>query len=53
MSPTSAETVLLLNPTLNATIRATAFGLTTTVRQRMEHYSQQVAEASMQIVQLK
>src|SRR6266853_3026308 len=40
VSPTSAETILALDPTPNATIRATAFGLTTTVRQRTTHYSQ-------------
>src|SRR6266851_2976253 len=38
VSPTSAETILMLNPTINATIHATTFSLTTTVRQRTEHY---------------
>ncbi len=33
-----AKTILALDPTLNATICATAFGLATTVRQRTEHY---------------
>jgi len=32
VSPTSAKTILTLNPTLNATIRATAFRLTTAIR---------------------
>src|SRR5216683_1030653 len=40
VSPTSAETILTLDPTLNATIRATAYGLTSTVRQCTEQYSQ-------------
>ena len=31
VSLTSAETILALNPTLNATIHATAYGLATTV----------------------
>jgi len=38
---------------LNATIHATAFRLATTVRQRMEHYSQRLAEAELHIVQLE
>src|SRR5216683_7502484 len=38
VSPTSAETILALDPTLNATIRTTAFGLATTVQQRTEQY---------------
>jgi hypothetical protein len=33
VSPMSAETILALNPTLNATIRTTAYGLATTVRE--------------------
>ena len=53
VSPTLAETILALNPTLNATIRATAFGLTTTIRQRTEHYSRRLAEAGLHIVQLE
>src|SRR5216683_3456855 len=53
VSPTSAETILALDPTLNATIRATAFGLTTTVRQRTEHYSKRLAEAGLRIIQLE
>src|SRR5216683_4843422 len=53
VSPTSAETILALDPTLNATIRATAFRLATTVRQRTEHYSRRLAEAGLRIVQLE
>src|SRR5216683_7353866 len=53
VSPTSAETILALDPTLNATIHATAFGLATTVRQRTEHYSQRLAEAGLRIIELK
>jgi len=51
--PTLAKTILTLDPTLNATIRATAFGLATTVRQRTEHYSKRLAEAGLHIVQLE
>src|SRR6266851_1671976 len=53
VSPTSAETTLALDPTLNATIRATTYGLATTVHQRTEHYSRHLAEAGIRIVQLK
>src|SRR5216683_4731190 len=53
VSPTSAETILALDPTLNATIRATAFRLATTVRQRTEHYSQRLADAGLCIIQLE
>src|SRR6266851_1470811 len=53
VSPTLAETILALDPTLNATIRATAFRLATTVRQRTEHYSQRLAEAGLHIVKLE
>src|SRR6266851_103050 len=53
VSPTSAETILALDPTLNATIHATAFRLATTVRQRTEHYSRRLAEAGLRIVQLE
>src|SRR6266851_5632799 len=53
VSPTSAETILALDPTLNTTIRATTFGLATTVHQRTEHYSRHLAEAGLRIVQLK
>src|SRR6266851_6202274 len=50
--PPSPETILALKPTLNATIRATAFGLATTVRQWTKHYSQHLADAGLRIVQL-
>ena len=49
VSPTSAETILTLDPTLNATIRATAYGLATTVRERMAQYAQKAAEAEQKI----
>src|SRR6266851_3574305 len=39
VSPTLAKTILTLDPTLNATICTTAFGLATTIRQWTEHYS--------------
>jgi len=53
VSPTSAKTILALDPTLNATIRATAFGLATTVQQRTKHYSQRLADTGLCIVQLE
>jgi hypothetical protein len=53
VSPTSAETILALDPTLNATIRATAFGLATTVRERTAEYAQKLDEAQQRIVQLE
>jgi len=46
VSPTSAETILMLDPTINTTIHATAFGLATTVWQRTEHYIQKLEEAA-------
>jgi hypothetical protein len=49
VSPTSAETILALDPTLNATIRATAFGLATTVRERTAQYAAKLAEADQKI----
>jgi hypothetical protein len=49
VSLTLAETILTLNPTLNATIHATAYGLATTVRERMAQYAQKVAEAEQKI----
>ena len=49
VSPTSAETILALDPTLNATIRATAYGLATTVRERMAQYAQKLAKAEQKI----
>jgi hypothetical protein len=53
VSPTSAETILALNPTLNATIRATAFGLATTVHMRMAQYTEKLAEAEQKIHRLE
>jgi hypothetical protein len=53
VSPTSAETILALDPTLNATIRATAYGLATTVRERTAQYAQKVAEAKQKIERLE
>jgi hypothetical protein len=49
VSPTLAETILTLNPTLNATICATAYGLTTTVHERTAQYTQKVAKAKQKI----
>ena len=49
VSPTSAETILTLDPTLNATICATAYGLTTTVHERTAQYAQKVAKAKQKI----
>jgi len=51
--PMSAETILALDPTLNATICTTTFGLASTIRQQTEHYSQHLAEAGLHIVQLE
>src|SRR6266851_1408528 len=53
VSLTLAETILALDPTLNATIRATAFGLATTVCQQTEYYSQCLAKAGLCIAQLE
>jgi hypothetical protein len=53
VSPTSAETILALDPTLNATIRATAYGLATTVRERTAQYAQKLAEAEQKIERLE
>jgi hypothetical protein len=53
VSPTSAETILTLDPTLNATIRATAFGLATTVRERTAQYTVKLAEADQKIHRLE
>jgi hypothetical protein len=49
----SAETILTLDPMLNATIRATAYGLATTVHKRMAQYAQKIAEAKQKIKQLE
>jgi hypothetical protein len=53
VSLTSAETILALNPTLNATICATAYGLATTVYERTAQYAQKIAKAKQKIKQLK
>jgi len=53
VSPTLAETILALDPMLNATIRATAYGLATTVRERTAQYTQKVSKAKQKIEQLK
>jgi hypothetical protein len=48
VSPTLAETILALDPTLNATIRATA-----SVCKRMAQYAQKVAKAKQKIKRLE
>src|SRR6266851_9274434 len=48
--PTSAETILALDPTLSATICATAYGLASTIRQCTEQYSQCLTEAGLRII---
>jgi hypothetical protein len=53
VSPTSAETILALDPTLNATIRTTAYGLATTVCKQMAQYTQKVAKAEQKIERLE
>jgi hypothetical protein len=53
VSPTSAETIIALNPMLNATIHATAFGLATTVRELTAMYTEKLAKAKQKILQLK
>jgi hypothetical protein len=53
VSPTAAETILALDPMLNATICATAYGLATTVRERMAQYAQKLAEAEQKIDRLE
>jgi hypothetical protein len=53
VSPMSAEAILALDPTLNATICATAYGLATTVCERMAQYTQKVAEAEQKIERLE
>jgi hypothetical protein len=53
VSPMLAETILTLDPTLNATIRATAYGLATTMRKRTAQYAQKIAEAKQRIEQLE
>ncbi len=53
VSLSSAETILALDPTLNTTIHTIAYRLTTTVQQRIEHYTQRLEEAAQQVEQLK
>jgi len=53
VSLTLAETILALNPTLNATICTTAYGLATTVREQMAQYTQKVAKAEQKIERLE
>jgi hypothetical protein len=53
VSPTSAGTILALNPTLNATIHTIAYGLATTIHKRMAQYTQKIAEAEQKIEQLE
>ena len=53
VSPTSAETILTLDPMLNATIHATAYGLITTVHKQTTQQAQQLTEAHQNIKQLK
>jgi hypothetical protein len=49
VSPISAETILALNPTLNATIRTTAYGLATTVCEQTAQYAQKITKAEQKI----
>jgi hypothetical protein len=49
VSPISAETILTLDPTLNATIRTIAYGLATTVRERTAQYAQKITKAEQKI----
>jgi hypothetical protein len=53
VSPTSAETILALDPMLNATICTTAFGLATTVRERTAQYAAKLAKAEQKIHRLE
>jgi len=49
----SAETILALDPMLNATIHITAYRLATTVHEQMAQYAQKVTKAKQKIEQLK
>jgi hypothetical protein len=49
VSPGSAETILTLDPIINATIHAIAYGLITTVRKRTTHQAQKLTEACQNI----
>ena len=53
VSPMSAETILALDPMLNATIHITAYRLATTVHEQMAQYAQKVTKAKQKIEQLK
>ena len=59
VSPGSAETILALDPLLaldtavSATVRATAFGLISTIRQRMADSAQKLQEAEHKIARLE
>jgi hypothetical protein len=53
VSPTLAETILALDPMLNATICATAYGLATTVHKQMAQYTQKITKAEQKIEQLE
>jgi hypothetical protein len=53
VSPMLAETILALDPMLNATIRATAYGLATTVCEQTAQYAQKLAEAEQKIERLE
>jgi hypothetical protein len=53
VSPTLAETIIALNPTLNATICTTAFGLTTTVHKQMAQYAEKLTKAEQKIHRLE
>jgi hypothetical protein len=44
ISPNTAETIFALDPTLSATVRATAYGLATTVHERSQQYERQLRE---------
>ena len=49
VSPISAETILALDPMLNATIHTTAYGLATTVHKRTAQYAQKITKAEQKI----
>jgi len=53
VSPMSAETILALDPMLNATIHITAYRLATTVHEQTAQYAQKVTKAKQKIEQLK
>jgi hypothetical protein len=53
VSPTSAKTILTLDPMLNATIRATAYELVTTVHEQTAQYAQKITKAEQKIERLK